>query len=106
MTLEDAIKRAEDVARRKCGSRGDEHKQLAEWLKELAELRLRLMEFEKKREIRYEYACLFGRNGKPFAKSSIHYDSLADASTGSTYCPYDATVSFIRREVGRWEVVK
>ena len=35
MNLDEAIKHAEEVANSKCDSCGSEHKQLAEWLKEL-----------------------------------------------------------------------
>lgn len=35
MTLEEAIKHAEEVASSSCGKCAEEHKQLAEWLKEL-----------------------------------------------------------------------
>ena len=35
MTLEEAIKHCEEVAKEKCDACGAEHKQLAEWLREL-----------------------------------------------------------------------
>lgn len=43
MTLDEAIKHCEDVAEDRCGCSEDcveEHRQLAEWLKELRRLRL------------------------------------------------------------------
>ena len=40
MTLDEAIKHAEEVAEEKrCEKCGEEHRQLAEWLKELKQLR-------------------------------------------------------------------
>ena len=35
MTIEDAIAHCEDIANSKCDSCGEEHRQLAKWLKEL-----------------------------------------------------------------------
>lgn len=35
MTLDEAIKHAEEVANSQCSECGEEHQQLAEWLKEL-----------------------------------------------------------------------
>lgn len=40
MTLEEAIKHAEKVAASKCDKCGAEHRQLAEWLKELKMYRM------------------------------------------------------------------
>jgi len=37
MTLDEAIKHCEEIAYSKCDKCGEEHKQLAEWLKELKE---------------------------------------------------------------------
>ena len=55
MTLEEAIKHAEEMA--KCGGRcGEEHAQLAEWLKELQ--KLRAVETEKRTNKRAQtHAC-------------------------------------------------
>ena len=55
MTLEEAIKHAEEMA--KCGGKcGEDHAQLAEWLKELKERRA--AELEKRTEERTEtHAC-------------------------------------------------
>ena len=39
MTIDEAIKHAEEVAHRKCNECGRQHQQLANWLKELVELR-------------------------------------------------------------------
>ncbi|WP_287385652.1 hypothetical protein [Lachnospira sp.] len=39
MTLDEAIKHAQDVADTNCGQCAEDHKQLAEWLKELKELK-------------------------------------------------------------------
>lgn len=39
MTLNEAIQHTEAVADSKCGECADEHRQLAEWLKELKERR-------------------------------------------------------------------
>lgn len=39
MTLEEAISHAEDVAKSACGKCAEEHRQLAEWLRELKKLR-------------------------------------------------------------------
>lgn len=39
LTIDEAIKHAEEVAHRKCNECGRQHQQLANWLKELVELR-------------------------------------------------------------------
>lgn len=39
MTLDEAIAHCEEVAKSLCGECAKQHKQLAEWLKELKELR-------------------------------------------------------------------
>lgn len=39
MTLEEAIDHAEEVAKIECGKCAEEHRQLAEWLRELKKLR-------------------------------------------------------------------
>ena len=39
MTLDKAIKHCEEVAKEKCDKCGEEHQQLAEWLKELKKYR-------------------------------------------------------------------
>ena len=39
MTIDEAIKHCEEVADSKCDACGAEHKQLAEWLKELKEIK-------------------------------------------------------------------
>ena len=39
MTLDEAIKHCEEVADTKCNECGNEHRQLAEWLKELKQLK-------------------------------------------------------------------
>lgn len=41
MTIEEAIKHAEEVANSLCTECGEEHRQLAEWLKELKEYKKR-----------------------------------------------------------------
>lgn len=55
MTLDEAIKHAEEVSNSKCNSCGEEHKQLAEWLKELKELKERK---EKCKWIKYDYRTM------------------------------------------------
>jgi len=52
MNLDEAIKHAEEVANSKCDSCGSEHKQLAEWLKELKEKR------GKCKWIKYDYRTM------------------------------------------------
>ena len=42
MTIEEAIRHAEEVAQRKCDECGNQHQQLANWLKELVVLRSKL----------------------------------------------------------------
>lgn len=42
MTIEEAIRHAEEVAQRKCDECGNQHQQLANWLKELVALRSKL----------------------------------------------------------------
>lgn len=42
MTIEEAIKHAEEVASRKCDECGKQHQQLADWLKELVTVREKL----------------------------------------------------------------
>ena len=39
MTLDEAIEHCEEVAKSKCNTCGEDHKQLAEWLKELKQRR-------------------------------------------------------------------
>ena len=39
MTLEEAIKHCDEVSNQQCNACGTEHKQLADWLRELKELR-------------------------------------------------------------------
>ena len=56
MTLEEAIKHAEEKAKWQRGRSGEDHAQLAEWLKELQ--KLRAVETEKRTEKRTEtHAC-------------------------------------------------
>lgn len=43
LTLEEAIKHCEEKAIRECGKCGEDHKQLAEWLKELVKLKARMV---------------------------------------------------------------
>ena len=50
MTLDEAIQHAEEVANSKCDSCGAEHRQLANWLKELKDLRERLIKQIDKKE--------------------------------------------------------
>ena len=50
MTLDEAIEHAEEVADSKCDSCGAEHRQLADWLKELKDLRERLIKQTNKKE--------------------------------------------------------
>lgn len=50
VTLDEAIKHAEEVANSKCNSCGAEHRQLANWLKELKDLRERLIKQIDKKE--------------------------------------------------------
>ena len=52
MTLDEAIEHCEEVANSKCDSCGAEHKQLAEWLKELKERK------KKCRWIKYDYRTM------------------------------------------------
>ena len=42
MTIKEAIRHAEEVAQRKCDECGNQHQQLANWLKELVVLRSKL----------------------------------------------------------------
>lgn len=42
MTIEEAIRHAEEVAQRKCDECGNQHQQLTNWLKELVALRSKL----------------------------------------------------------------
>lgn len=48
MNLDEAIQHAEEVADSKCDSCGSEHKQLAEWLKELKEKKEKCKMIENK----------------------------------------------------------
>jgi len=71
MTLEEAIKHAEEVANNKCNECGQEHRQLAEWLKDYK----RLLEQEPcKREIEREY--LFQSLCEDFKKLQAENDDL------------------------------
>jgi len=103
MTLEDAIRHAEDVARRKCDACGDEHRQLAEWLKELVALRLRLTG----REARYEYICeekIPKKGWLPVDDFSWYDLGAARQHLTNMNCQFKTRI--VRREVGEWEVVK
>ena len=51
MTIEEAIRHAEEVAQRKCDECGNQHQQLANWLKELVALRSKLKVAEDARPV-------------------------------------------------------
>ena len=51
MTIEEAIRHAEEVAQRKCDECGNQHQQLANWLKELVALRSKLKAAEDARPV-------------------------------------------------------
>ena len=76
MTLDEAIKHAEEVSNSKCDK---EHKQLVEWLKELKERK------EKCKWIKYDYRTMCPEEhdiGNPYWRIPENYrDALK-------YCPY------------------
>lgn len=51
MKLEEAIKHCEEVADSKCDMCGREHRQLAEWLKELQQYKKSFLEHKKEKEV-------------------------------------------------------
>ena len=66
MTIEEAIRHAEEVAQRKCDECGNQHQQLANWLKELVVLRSKMKVAEdaliKLKTIYYHTEYSFGRS--------------------------------------------
>lgn len=63
ITIEEAIRHAEEVAQRKCDECGNQHQQLANWLKELVALRSKLKVAEDARLMTaspniYDKSCL------------------------------------------------
>ena len=78
MTIEEAIRHAEEVAQRKCDECGNQHQQLANWLKELVVLRLKLKVAEEICE--HEIAC----RQKIQARCEM---CIEDSSAGED-CPY------------------
>ena len=78
MTIEEAIRHAEEVSQRKCDECGNQHQQLANWLKELVVLRLKLKVAEEicEREIAWRQ--------KTPARCEM---CLEDPSAGED-CPY------------------
>jgi len=91
MTIDEAIKHAEEVAEeqvKRCEKCADEHRQLAEWLKELKQLReqtrwipvseklpekedLYLVSVKNEHERRYSKTCWFHGNGNWFARQDV-----------------------------------
>lgn len=61
MTIEEAIRHAEEVAQRKCDECGNQHKHLANWLKELVVLRSKLKVAEE--ALDKVYKCIDNRYG-------------------------------------------
>lgn len=86
MTIEDAIKHAEEVANNSCADCSKEHRQLADWLRELVRLR------SEKTEKKYEYAVV--QSG---CVSPMHVEC---------YLTVRENIPIVRREVGEWEEMR
>ena len=80
MTIEEAIRHAEEVAQRKCDECGNQHRQLANWLKELVVLRSKLKVAED--ALDKVYKCIDNRYGvdASLLAKNIIADALAKAS--------------------------
>lgn len=99
MTIEDAIKHAEEVANNSCSDCSDEHRQLADWLRELVKLR------KEKSEKKYEYKILYRFNGHLY-DSVRHSQNIQSAQeTLGVYSGYE-DAHIVRRSVGEWEVME
>ena len=83
MTIEEAIRHAEEVAQRKCDECGSQHQQLANWLKELVVLRSKLKVAED--ALDKVYKCIDNRYGvdASLLAKNIIADALAKASKES-----------------------
>ena len=77
MTIEEAIRHAEEVAQCKCDECGNQHQQLANWLKELVVLRSKLKVAEDELE-KITTGCFSHKDGdKPIVQVIIDIASNA-----------------------------
>ncbi|MCQ2300605.1 MAG: hypothetical protein MJZ81_10835 [Bacteroidales bacterium] len=99
MTIEEAIKHADEVARNGCSNCSQEHRQLADWLRELVKLR------KEKNEKKYEYSVKYTHlpSGVSFI-SNEKFDNKGDAIARALH-EKDVETVIVRRSVGEWEVV-